>query len=54
MTPQRDILSSQSRKDISLREKAKRTKAIRVESPLTKSQEDSQEEAHPTPPEGDT
>ncbi|MCI72556.1 hypothetical protein A2U01_0093819 [Trifolium medium] len=55
MTPQRDILPSQNRKDISLRETAKRrTKAIRAESPLTQSQEDTQEEACPTPPEGDT
>ncbi|MCI83671.1 hypothetical protein A2U01_0104947, partial [Trifolium medium] len=35
-----------------LRRKAeKQAKAIRVESPLTQSQEDSQEEASPTPPE---
>ncbi|MCI85919.1 hypothetical protein A2U01_0107198, partial [Trifolium medium] len=43
-----------NRKDTLLRRRAeKQAKAIRAESPLTLSQEDSQEEAIPIPPESD-
>ncbi|MCI92253.1 hypothetical protein A2U01_0113549, partial [Trifolium medium] len=47
---QKDTLPSRNRKDTPLRRKAEeQAKAIRVESSLTPSHEDSQEEASPTP-----